>query len=136
MCTKFGDLPRSHEVSLGFQVRQGRRAEHKGPVLNILGDAALCSHNGAVAHVNVTCQAGLAGHVHVGDGAVVGAQSGIAKDVEDGTFVFGTPALPHLEAKRNFMAARQVPKLRAHLRDLEGRIQKIEGAMDQASAQG
>jgi UDP-3-O-[3-hydroxymyristoyl] glucosamine N-acyltransferase len=39
-------------------------------------------------------QAGLAGHLTVGTGAMVAAQSGVKDDIPPKTSVFGTPSLP------------------------------------------
>ena len=39
-------------------------------------------------------QAGVAGHLHIGKGVRVGAQSGIMRDVAAGETVMGAPAIP------------------------------------------
>ena len=39
-------------------------------------------------------QAGLTGHLVVGDGAKVAAQAGVMRDIEPGTTVGGSPAMP------------------------------------------
>ena len=39
-------------------------------------------------------QTGFADHLHIGSGAQIGAQSGLMRDVEPGTIVMGTPAVP------------------------------------------
>lgn len=39
-------------------------------------------------------QTGFADHLNVGSGAQIGAQSGIMRDIEPGTVVMGTPAVP------------------------------------------
>lgn len=39
-------------------------------------------------------QTGFADHINIGSGAQIGAQSGIMRDVEAGTIVMGTPAVP------------------------------------------
>ena len=40
-------------------------------------------------------QVGIVGHITIGDGAVVAAQSGIMNHVEPGEVLFGSPARPH-----------------------------------------
>lgn len=43
-------------------------------------------------------QVGIAGHLKIGDGTRVAAQSGIMNDVEPGSEMFGSPAMPKREA--------------------------------------
>src|SRR4029453_15932017 len=45
-------------------------------------------------------QVGFAAHLTIGDGAVLGAQAGVAEDVPAGERRLGTPAVPMLPAKR------------------------------------
>jgi len=42
-------------------------------------------------------QAGITGHLKIGDGARIGAQAGVMRDIEAGTTVGGSPALPMSE---------------------------------------
>ena len=45
-------------------------------------------------------QTGFADHLTVGSGAQIGAQSGIMRDIEPGTVVMGTPAVPFKDFMR------------------------------------
>ena len=56
-------------------------------------------------------QAGLAGHLTLGKGAKVGAQSGVAKDVPAGASVFGSPSLPLIVEQRLSVLRRKLPEL-------------------------
>lgn len=49
-------------------------------------------------------QAGLAGHLNIGDGVRVAAQSGVHRDVEAGSTIGGTPAVPLREHFRRLTA--------------------------------
>jgi UDP-3-O-[3-hydroxymyristoyl] glucosamine N-acyltransferase len=64
-------------------------------------------------------QVGTVGHITVGRGAKVGAQSGISRDVPAGASVFGTPALP-------LMLEQRIIALRSHLPELFKRVAAIE----------
>jgi UDP-3-O-[3-hydroxymyristoyl] glucosamine N-acyltransferase len=46
-------------------------------------------------------QAGLIGHLTIGDGAKISAQSGVTRDIPPGVAVTGTPALESREHWRN-----------------------------------
>ncbi len=64
-------------------------------------------------------QAGLAGHLTIGDGAIIGAQAGVMKDVPAKDFVIGSPAMPHLQAKKMIANMITLPKLKEKVKRLE-----------------
>ena len=63
------------------------------------------------ARVTLAGQAGLVGHIRVGDGATIGAQAGVTKDVPEGVVLLGSPAIPHVEFKRQVAALARLPDL-------------------------
>lgn len=56
-------------------------------------------------------QVGLSGHLRIGKGAKLAAQSGVAKDVPAGESYFGSPALPILLEQRLLVLRRKLPEL-------------------------
>jgi len=64
-------------------------------------------------------QAGLIGHLNIGDGVRVGAQSGVAKSIEKGKTVLGSPA-------RDIGLARRIEAALARLPELLRRVRKLE----------
>jgi UDP-3-O-[3-hydroxymyristoyl] glucosamine N-acyltransferase len=58
--------------------------------------------------VMVAGQAGLAGHLHIGSGARLGAQAGIMADVPAGAEVVGSPAMPVRTFFRQVAALRRL----------------------------
>src|SRR5439155_1658110 len=74
-------------------------------------------------------QVGVADHLTIGDGAVVAAQSGLARDVAPGEKVFGTPARPLIEAKRIFVLEGELPELARRLRSAERRLAQLEARL-------
>lgn len=69
-------------------------------------------------------QAGVGGHLHVGAGAVIGGQSGVTKNVEPGTFMFGTPIVKHADYMKAYALFLRLPEMRRKLADLEKRLPK------------
>mgnify|MGYP001067296825 FL=1 len=71
-------------------------------------------------------QAGVAGHLGLGDGAVVAAKSAVFEDVAAGAFVAGIPATDHRVWKKAQAALRRLPDLRAEVRALRLRVERLE----------
>ena len=59
-------------------------------------------------HVMVGGQAGLTGHLRIGRGARIGAQSGVMSDVQAGSDVVGSPAQPAREFFRHLAILRRL----------------------------
>jgi UDP-3-O-[3-hydroxymyristoyl] glucosamine N-acyltransferase len=77
-------------------------------------------------YVTVGGQAGIIGHIKVGKGAMVGAQSGVTKAVPPATVVTGYPALQHGLWKRLQALLQKLPQVFQRLRDVEERVDKLE----------
>lgn len=95
----------------------------------IIGDnTAIAAQTGiagsTVLGSNVQCggQAGISGHLKVGNSAIIGAQAGVTKNVPDGEFVSGYPALPHNKAKKIHAYIMQLPELKQRIEQLESML--------------
>jgi UDP-3-O-[3-hydroxymyristoyl] glucosamine N-acyltransferase len=73
----------------------------------------------------VASQSGIADHLKIGSQAVVGAKSGVMRDIPDGGRVLGIPAAPDRQAKRQMIAMQQLPELLHRMRDLEKLVQEL-----------
>jgi UDP-3-O-[3-hydroxymyristoyl] glucosamine N-acyltransferase len=71
-------------------------------------------------------QSGATGHVKIGDGVVVASKSAVYRDLPDGAFVAGIPAVDHRIWKRSQAAFTRLPGLLTRLRSIIGRIDKQE----------
>jgi len=76
-------------------------------------------------------QAGVVGHLRIGDFVRVGAQAGVTNDIPPNTEVWGTPALPLVEARRRAVLGRQLPKVRERIRALEYEIAELKRILHQ-----
>ena len=81
-------------------------------------------------------QVGMADHLTMGDGAIAEAKAGLWTDVEAGTRVFGSPALPALQGKRIAVAMQRLPDALRRLTALEKRIQELEARLAAPAAEG
>ena len=77
-------------------------------------------------HVTLGGQAGLVGHIKIGKGAMVGAQSGVTKSVPEATVVTGYPATQHSAWKRLQAFIHRLPDLFQRTRELEDRVAGLE----------
>ncbi len=82
------------------------------------------------SRVTLAGQVGVVDHVRIGDDAVVGAQAGVTKEVPPGAIVLGSPAVPHLEFKRQLAATARLPLLGKALRALEDRLRALEARLE------
>ena len=77
-------------------------------------------------YVTLGGQTGLVGHIRIGRGAMVGAQSGVSKSVPADTVVSGTPAIAHSTWKRLQAFTQKLPELFRRTRSLEERVAESE----------
>ncbi len=68
-------------------------------------------------------QVGIADHVHIGDGAILGARCGVGRDLAGGARYLGTPALPEGEQKRIYVSLRDLPGMRRELERIKAHLQ-------------
>lgn len=73
-------------------------------------------------YVVLAGQVGLVGHITVGRGAKVGAQSGVSRDVPPGASVFGTPSLPLMLEQRIIALRSKIPELFKRVAALEKQL--------------
>ena len=77
-------------------------------------------------YVTLGGQVGVIGHIRIGKGAQVGAQSGVSKSVPAGTAVFGYPASPISMFKRVHAFVQRLPQLFQRTKELERRVDRLE----------
>ena len=76
--------------------------------------------------VQIGGQAGFIGHITIGDNAIIAAQSGVSKSIEEGKYVFGTPANDFREEFRIHGARRQLPRLLKDIANIKKRLNNLE----------
>ncbi len=98
-----------------------------GPGAILVAQVGIAGSSQVGAGAVLAGQAGVVDHVRIGDGAMVAAQAGVTKDIPDKGMVGGSPAVPHMEFKRQVAALARLPLLRQALQRLEERLGAIEG---------
>ena len=74
----------------------------------------------------MAAQGGLAGHLKVGDGAILMAQSGTDKDIPAGAYVIGTPAVERKEFVRRQFNIHRIDKLSAMIKELQREVAELK----------
>ena len=77
-------------------------------------------------------QAGIADHVHLGEGAIFGAKCGVHRDMPGGQTYLGAPAAPIDETRRQLMALRKLPDMRKTVRAMEKELAALKAAFESA----
>ena len=96
-------------------------------------DNIICAQTGLAGssilerNVLLAGQVGVSGHLTIHDGAIVYAQSGIGGDVAPGAVISGSPAFDAREWLRAITAFPKLPELLRAVRQLEKRLEKVEG---------
>lgn len=119
--TEIGDHVKiDNLVQVGHNVRIG-------PGTIIVSQVGISGSARLGAGVSIGGQAGINGHIEIGDGATIAGQSGVFGDVPPGETWSGYPARPHREALRARANVARVKELRDRVRELERRIQRLQG---------
>ncbi len=74
-------------------------------------------------------QAGVNGHVTIGDEVNVGAKAGVAHDVDSKEYVLGQPAIKASDAKRVFSITQKLPDLKQRVKALETELAEIRDSI-------
>jgi UDP-3-O-[3-hydroxymyristoyl] glucosamine N-acyltransferase len=94
----------------------------------IVGQAGLSGSCVLGDYATIAGQAGLAGHLTVGSRAVVGAQAGVTKDIPEGQYVLGSPAIEDFRrAKRALSLIESLPEFKKAIAAHEQRLARLEG---------
>lgn len=80
-------------------------------------------------------QVGFTGHIEIADGTKIGAQSGVHRSIQNpgGAFI-GSPVMPQRDAFRVMGAMSHVPDLLNTVRDLQKKVDHLEGVIDALKA--
>jgi UDP-3-O-[3-hydroxymyristoyl] glucosamine N-acyltransferase len=73
----------------------------------------------------IWAQAGLSGHLTIGDRGQVGPQCGLTKSVPPGDYFIGTPGGTKREFAAQILAPRQIEKLKERIDKLEAKIDVV-----------
>ncbi len=112
-CVKIDNL-----VQIGHNVQIG---DFSG----VIAQAGIAGSTRVGSGVMIWSQAGISGHLHIGDRSQVGPQAGLTKDVPEGDYVIGSPALSKREYAENvLMLPKQLARLKKKVAELEAKLKE------------
>ncbi len=76
-------------------------------------------------NVTIAAQAGVGGHVVIGEGAILSGRSGATTSLQGGVIYSGKPALPYKEDTKLQAHVRRLPKLLQRVKALEAKIREL-----------
>ena len=97
-----------------------------GPTNMICSQVGVAWSTSTCSWVVMAGQCGVRDHVHIGDGAVLGARSGVSNDVAPGITVLGEPAIELRERKLQLATMTKLPEMRKDLKKLTARVEALE----------
>ena len=74
----------------------------------------------------MAAQAGIAGHLEVGNGVTMMGRAGVTKDIPDGQTIFGFPAVPKKEFIKQNLKLKKIDKLEKLLKELKSEINSLK----------
>jgi UDP-3-O-[3-hydroxymyristoyl] glucosamine N-acyltransferase len=118
--TRIGDGTKiDNLVQIGHNVVVGRHCI-------IVAQVGISGSTELEDYVVIGGQAGLVGHIRIGRGAQIGAQSGVPRSVPAGETVSGYPAVPQSLFKRISAYLQKLPQLFHRTKALEEKVEKLE----------
>ena len=77
-------------------------------------------------YVTLAGQVGVVGHIRIGDQVIIGAQSGVIKDVSSKKMMSGTPVMDHREWLKAQAVFSMLPEMKKRLVSLEKQVKELK----------
>jgi len=107
-------------VQIGHNCRIGRH----NLICSQVGIAGSCSTG---EYVVMAGQVGLADHLHIADGAMLGAKAGVMTDALPGKRYLGAPAVEERQFFRSISLIQQLPEIRRQLHEAQRALIRLAG---------
>jgi len=96
----------------------------------ILGQCGFAGSTEFGDYCVIASQSGVAGHLKIGQQVTVGSKSGVMRDIPDRETVLGYPAVPHIQAKRQWIGIQRLPEIQSQLRELKKQVAALQARLD------
>jgi UDP-3-O-[3-hydroxymyristoyl] glucosamine N-acyltransferase len=81
-------------------------------------------------------QAGMVGHINIGDGVIIAAASSVHKNIKPGQIVVGSPQVSHDEWLKIEACKLRLPRMRVMLEELVKKVEYLQAKINKSSNEG
>ena len=81
------------------------------------------------SNVTIAGQVGISGHIKIADGVILGAKSGVSKDITEKGVMWGSPVNPVMKQKRIEACIRHLPDTEKRVKMLEKEIENLKNQL-------
>ncbi len=120
---RFGRTRIGNMVKIDNLVQIGHNVQ-VADLCGIIAQAGIAGSTRLESGVIIWAQAGLSGHLTVGERAQVGPKSGLKDDVPEGEYYIGMPAVPKREFAEHMLLPRQLDRLKKRVAELEAALKR------------
>ena len=110
-------------VQVGHNVQLG---EHN----LICSQVGIAGSSSSDEYVVMAGQVGIADHIHLNKKAVVGAQSGVMRDVPEGEVLFGSPASSRRAKMAEIASVMRIPRMKKQIKDLTTQLEALKAMLE------
>ena len=96
-----------------------------GPHCLIVAQVGISGSTRLGKYVTLAGQAGIVGHIEIGDRSIITAKSGASKDVPPDSVLFGMIGEPIQQARANLVNVRRLPRLLEKVKQMEGELAEL-----------
>ncbi|MSQ59415.1 MAG: UDP-3-O-(3-hydroxymyristoyl)glucosamine N-acyltransferase, partial [Betaproteobacteria bacterium] len=100
----------------------------------ILGQAGFAGSTQFGDYCVIASQSGVAGHLKIGPQVTIGARSGVTRDVDAKETVYGFPAVPDKQAKRQWVGIQKLPGMIVRMRELEKQVAALSAKLSKGDS--
>lgn len=101
----------------------------------ICSQVGIAGSSSSDEYVVLAGQVGIADHIHLNRKVIVGAQSGVMRDVPEGDVLFGSPATTRRSKMSEIASIMRIPNLRKQLKELNAQVEKLQAQVDANTAE-
>ncbi len=107
-----------------------------GPHCLIVAQVGISGSTRLGKYVTLAGQAGIVGHIEIGDRAIITAKGGASKDVPPDSVLFGMIGEPIKEARANLVNVRRLPKLLDKVKRMEAELAELRALIKASGREG
>lgn len=106
-----------------------------GPHCLLVAQVGIAGSTKVGHHVTIAGQAGVVGHIEIGDNVTIAARAGVTRSISQNQVIWGQPAIPINEAKRQTLLTSKLPEMRKEHKRLQKQMVLLQEQIDRLTHQ-